>query len=147
MTWNSLSGYNRSCSAPHLESRKIKFAIFWLFYDFIDNLQDPAIWLYYWRYTFAQGPLERSKMLQPCPCFALKTLERKGAGPPEFQRSPWPWMVAGPPEFLRSPTGLGRAIAGGGARAHPGLSGAGVGGREAGGDGVRRLQVASVAAA
>jgi hypothetical protein len=76
-------------------------------------------------------------MLQPCPCFAHKTLERKGAK----QLVPRPWMAAGPPEFRRGPAGLGREIAGGGARAHPGLTGAEVGGREAGGDGARRLQV------
>jgi hypothetical protein len=56
-------------------------------------------------------------------------------------------MAAGPPEFRRGPAGLGREIAAGGARAHPGLTGAEVGGREAGGDGARRLQAAPAMAA
>jgi hypothetical protein len=47
MSRNSLGEYNKSCSAPHQESSKIEFAIFRMFYDFLENLQDQAIWVYY----------------------------------------------------------------------------------------------------
>jgi hypothetical protein len=39
---NSLDKFNKSCSALHQESRKIEFAFFLLFYDFLEILQDSA---------------------------------------------------------------------------------------------------------
>jgi hypothetical protein len=33
---NILGEYNKSCSAPHQESSKIEFAIFRIFYDFLE---------------------------------------------------------------------------------------------------------------
>jgi hypothetical protein len=34
----SLDKYNKSCIAPHKEPNKIEFAIFWIFYDFLEIL-------------------------------------------------------------------------------------------------------------
>jgi hypothetical protein len=39
---NRLGEYNKSYSAPHLESSEIEFAFFQIFYDFLENLQDSA---------------------------------------------------------------------------------------------------------
>jgi hypothetical protein len=44
---NSLGEYNKSCSTPHQESRKIEFVIFRIFYDFLEILQVLANVLYY----------------------------------------------------------------------------------------------------
>jgi hypothetical protein len=43
---NNLGEYNKSCSDPHQESRQIEFAIFRVFYDFLEILQDSAIWMH-----------------------------------------------------------------------------------------------------
>jgi hypothetical protein len=69
---NSLSEYNNSSSAPHQKYSKIEFAIFRIFYEFLENLQVPAIWLYYWRCIFTQGPLELFRVSQNYPSFALR---------------------------------------------------------------------------
>jgi hypothetical protein len=81
-------------------------------------------------------------MLQPCPCFALKTLERKGAK----QLGPWAWEAAAPVEFRRAGRAPGRG--GGGARPHAqfglgedqGLSG------DDSGEGARRRSAMAAAA-
>jgi hypothetical protein len=39
---NSLGEYNKSCSAHHQESGKIEFAIFRIYYDFLEILQISA---------------------------------------------------------------------------------------------------------
>jgi hypothetical protein len=44
----SLDKYNKSRSAPHQEYSKIEIAIFQIFYDFLEILQDSAIWIHYW---------------------------------------------------------------------------------------------------
>jgi hypothetical protein len=44
---NRLGEYNKGCSAPHQESSKIEFAIFQIFYDFLEILQVSANVLYY----------------------------------------------------------------------------------------------------
>jgi hypothetical protein len=44
---NSVGEYNKSCSSPHQDSRKIEFAIFWIFYDFQEILQESAKAIYY----------------------------------------------------------------------------------------------------
>jgi hypothetical protein len=54
---NILGEYNKSCSTHHKESSKIQFAIFRIFYDFLENLQQSAKSFYYWSYPFATGPL------------------------------------------------------------------------------------------
>jgi hypothetical protein len=72
MLGNSPGKFNKSCSAHHQESRKIKFAFFWFFYDFLEILQESANWLYYWRCIFTQGPLELFKVSQNYPSFALR---------------------------------------------------------------------------
>jgi hypothetical protein len=69
---NRLGEYNKSCSTTHQESRKIGFAFFWFSYDFLENLQDSAIWMYYWRCIFTQGPLEFFRVSQNYPSFALR---------------------------------------------------------------------------
>jgi hypothetical protein len=47
-----LGKYNKSCSAPYQESSKIEFAIFRIFYDFLENLQDSAISLWLLKFPF-----------------------------------------------------------------------------------------------
>jgi hypothetical protein len=44
---NSLGEYNKSCITPHQESSKIEFAIFQIFYNFLEILQESANVLYY----------------------------------------------------------------------------------------------------
>jgi hypothetical protein len=40
---NNPDKFNKSCSALHQESKKIKFAFFLFFYDFLEILQESAI--------------------------------------------------------------------------------------------------------
>jgi hypothetical protein len=74
----SLHKYNKSCSATHQESSKNEFAIFRIFYDFLEILQDLAIWIHYWRCTFTQGSLEVFHPLQLCPYITQSTLKNWG---------------------------------------------------------------------
>jgi hypothetical protein len=76
---NSIGEYNKSCSAPHQESSTIEFAIFHIFYDFLEILQVSANVLYYWSYPFASRTLQRTETSQLCPWFTENTLERLGA--------------------------------------------------------------------
>jgi hypothetical protein len=73
---NRLGEYNKSCSTPHLESRKNGFSVFWVSYDFLENLQDSAIWMYYWKCIFTQGPLDYFRVSQNYPSFALRPSRR-----------------------------------------------------------------------
>jgi hypothetical protein len=106
---NTLGEYNRSCSCPHQEPREIGFAFFCFSYDFLENLQDSANWVYYWSYSFSIRPLELSAGSQPCPYFTVKTSESYLTS----QCSPWGggrhgWRNSG------EAGGLGRAGAGAG---------------------------------
>jgi hypothetical protein len=105
---NSLGEYNKSCSAPHQESSKIEFAIFRIFYDFLESLQVSANVLYYWSYPFAQGPLELLKTSQIYPSLALRPLGKSQffTSVPSRHRvgslavmagRPWPTSGVGPP--------------------------------------------------
>jgi hypothetical protein len=64
---NDLDKFNKSCSAHHQESSKIEFAFLLLFYDFLEILQESAIWLYYWRCAFTPRPLELFRVSQISP--------------------------------------------------------------------------------
>jgi hypothetical protein len=55
---------NKSCRIFHRESKKISFAFFRFFYDFLRNLQETGKSLYYWSYPFAGKPSERICLLQ-----------------------------------------------------------------------------------
>jgi hypothetical protein len=44
---NSLYKFNKSCTTLHQESKKIEFANFRFFYDFLEILQESANVLYY----------------------------------------------------------------------------------------------------
>jgi hypothetical protein len=96
---NSLGEYNKSCSAPHQESSKIAFAIFWIFYNFLEILQVSANVLYYWGYPFAQGPLELLKSSHIYPSLALRPLGKSQSSHPYPLAAgrPWPTSGAGPP--------------------------------------------------
>jgi hypothetical protein len=95
---NNLGKFKKRCSAPHHESRKIEFAFFLFFYDFLEILQDSAIWIHYRRCTFTPRTLQRSKVSQPCPRFADNTLERKRA----LQLGPWQGEAAPSVVFRRA---------------------------------------------
>jgi hypothetical protein len=58
---------NKSCSTNHHGSSKIGFTFFWIFCDFLCNLQGSAIWIYYWSLPFAKRTLERFARLQLSP--------------------------------------------------------------------------------
>jgi hypothetical protein len=79
LSGNSLDKFNKSCIALHQTSRKVDFAFFRFFYDFLETLQESAIWLYYWRCTFTLGTLQRTKASHSCPWFTEKPSERFGA--------------------------------------------------------------------
>jgi hypothetical protein len=90
--------YNRNCSTLHHESKKIEFAFFWSFYDFLRILQVSAKWVHYWSYSFALRPLEVSADSQPYPYFAQNPPEISqtsqcgprapaGGGPAKFRRT------------------------------------------------------------
>jgi hypothetical protein len=64
---NSLGEYNKSCIAPHQESSKIEFAIFQIFYDFLEILQDSAICIHYWRYILHRGSYKDLKCYNHTP--------------------------------------------------------------------------------
>jgi hypothetical protein len=70
LSGNSSGKNNKSCSVFHNEFNKIEFAVFWIFYDFLRNLQDSAKQQYYLRFTFAPGSLERFEILQIYPYLA-----------------------------------------------------------------------------
>jgi hypothetical protein len=55
---------NKSCSIIHNGSNKIGLEFFWIFCDFLRNLQDPAKLCNYWCYLFANKALERVECLQ-----------------------------------------------------------------------------------
>jgi hypothetical protein len=73
-----LCEYNKSCSTLHHEFKKIEFAFFWIFYDFLQILQESAKSFHYWRCTFAPGPLELFKVSQMYP--RLHKTPRKDLG-------------------------------------------------------------------
>jgi hypothetical protein len=88
---------NKSCSILHSKSKKVSFAIFWFFYDFLHILQVSANLQHYRRCTLAPRPSERSKTLQLGPRFVDNPLERNWTS----QLGPWPRGTAGSPEFRR----------------------------------------------
>jgi hypothetical protein len=65
---------------------------------------------------FAPGPLEIFKTLQPCPCHALKSLQRKGI----TQLGLRPWGRRGSADSSETGGASGRARAWGGVHAHQG---------------------------
>jgi hypothetical protein len=65
---------------------------------------------------FAPGPLEIFKTLQPCPCHALKSLQRKGIT--QLGLRPWGWR--GSADSGETGGAPGRARAWGGVHAHQG---------------------------
>jgi hypothetical protein len=69
----------------HHESNKTSFAFFWVFYDFLCNLQEIGKSLYYWSYHFAERPSERFVALQCGPWG--RPAGAAGAIPGEVRRS------------------------------------------------------------
>jgi hypothetical protein len=139
----SLDKYNKSCSAPHQKSRKIEFAFFRFIYDFLENLQDSAIWIYYWRCSFAPRILQRTKTSQLCPWFTRKTLGRSGAS----NWVPSPSRRRGSPDSAGSGGAFGRGGGGTRPQAHLGRRvDQSLGGDDSGG-GARRRPAMTVAAA
>jgi hypothetical protein len=116
---NSLEKFNKSCITLHQESSKIKFAYFRVFHDFLEILQESAIWLHYWRCTFTPRTLQRTKASQPCPWFTEKPSERLGG----LQCGPWPWRRRGSAKSGEAGGAPGRVGAQGGGHAHLGLAG------------------------
>jgi hypothetical protein len=115
-----LGEYNKSCSIFHNESKKIEFAFFWIFYNFLRILQVSAIRGYYWRCNFALRPLERFQSSQLYPSAAgwarrrrwpagldqqvardslgahlglIGGVGRRGRGSGEGARRWWPWRL------------------------------------------------------
>jgi hypothetical protein len=117
LSGNSLDKFNKSCIALHQTSRKVDFAFFRFFYDFLETLQESAIWQYYWRCTFTPGTLQRTKASQSCPWFTEKPSERFGG----LQCGPWPWGRRGSANSGEAGGAPGRAGARGGGHAHLGL--------------------------
>jgi hypothetical protein len=59
------SGQNKkSCNINHHESKKIGFTFFWIFCDFLRNLQESANCFNYWSYPFVIRPLRRTRCSQ-----------------------------------------------------------------------------------
>jgi hypothetical protein len=77
--WNSLGEYNKSCSAPHQKSRKIEFAFFRIFYDFLEILQTSAKTATLFKIQFCEQAPEKNS--DP----AIGSL---GAGSGEDRRNP-----------------------------------------------------------
>jgi hypothetical protein len=140
---NSLGVYNKSGGAPHQESRKTESAIFRIFYDFLENLQDSAIWLYYWSYSFAAGSLE---LFNPHRyTLTLHRTPRTGLGACNWV--PRPDRRRGRLEFGKAGGALGRGIGGKGPVAHLGSVRAQSWGRGCPSDGARRWPSVPTAAA
>jgi hypothetical protein len=59
---NSWGKNNKSCRIFHNESKKIGFAFFWLFYDFLEILQDSAKGQTLFKNKLSQGSLELSRI-------------------------------------------------------------------------------------
>jgi hypothetical protein len=115
---NNLDKFNKSCSALHQKYKKIDFAFFLFFYDFLEILQESAIWLNYWRCTFTPGSLQRTKASRPCPWFTEKPSERFGS----LQCGPWPWGRCGSAKSGEAGGASGRVGAQGGGHSHLGLT-------------------------
>jgi hypothetical protein len=131
--------YNKSCSIFHNESNKIEFAFFWIFYDFIENLQDSSNWEYYWSFNFADRPLEVSDSYKS---FALRPSGRFGTSQCGL-RAP---VDGGPAKFRRT-GGRDRPGAGGERPSGPWGSIPVLGwGRERAGEGAHRRPAAVAAA-
>jgi hypothetical protein len=84
---NNLGEYNKSCSAPHRKSSKIDFAIFWFFYDFVENLQDSAISLWLLKFPFCTRTPRSFPTFTTIPLVCTKH-PRKIRG---LAILPWPW--------------------------------------------------------
>jgi hypothetical protein len=75
---NNLGEYNKSCSAPHPESSKIEFTIFWIFYDCLGILQVLAKSVYYWSYTLHRDPYKELKYYNHALGLHLRPCKEKG---------------------------------------------------------------------
>jgi hypothetical protein len=98
--------FNKSCRVFLQESNKIEFAFFLIFYNFLCILQVSAKHIYYLRNRLSLRSLEISTLLQICPRFTLKTLERLQT----LQCAPWPWPAARVAEFRLTPANSGSAV-------------------------------------
>jgi hypothetical protein len=94
----------------HTEHKKIGFAIFGFFYDFIWILQVAGKTQRKGKNHFASGLLERSGGSQLCPRFAQNFLEVSGA----LQCGPWAKGAARPAGFWRGQPDSGEAGGGDG---------------------------------
>jgi hypothetical protein len=108
---NSLGENNKSCSTPHQESSKIEFAIFPIFYNFLEILQDSAKHMYYWRFKCQEGS-ESLRFLTNMSLLCRSTLEKKSPlqlGPLGRPAAVWPQILRGL-AGVRPGKGRGRAL-------------------------------------
>jgi hypothetical protein len=117
---------NKSCSIIHNGSNKIGFTFFWIFCDFLRNLQGSAIQFNYLSYLLQKGPRKETKACNVAPT---------AAGRCGFCNSGEAGGV------------LARGRGGGGSRGVLGLVWAGVGGGETAGGSGPRLPAAAAAGA
>jgi hypothetical protein len=92
---------NKSCSIIHNESKKIGSTFFWIFCDFLRNLQESAKLLYYWSYLFAIKTLERNWALQCGP------YRGRPARACQFRRGRRPWPGGSGPGRVEEGLGFG----------------------------------------
>jgi hypothetical protein len=140
---NSLGEYNKSCSVTHQESRKIEFAFFRIFYDFLEILQESPKSFYYWSFHFAPGPLDLFPPSQLYPRFALNTPKRFSP----LQSYPWPWRRRGWPESVEAAGAPGRGRGRGRPCAHLGSGGGRSWGGGVASEGTRRRSAVMAAVA
>jgi hypothetical protein len=138
---NSLGNYNKSYCTFHQESNKIGFAFFWIFYDFLQNLQVSAINQTLFKMQVSTKPLKVLDSLRVGPWFADRPLEKTG----DSQLGPQAPAGGGPTKFRRTGS-RDRSGAGGGwsAGSLGSISTGGWGGSGAGGV-VRRRRPLSAA--
>jgi hypothetical protein len=75
---NSLGNYNKSYCTFHQESNKIGFAFFWIFYDFLQNLQVSAINQTLFKMQVSTKPLKVLDSLRVGPWFADRPWKNRG---------------------------------------------------------------------
>jgi hypothetical protein len=85
---------NKSCGIFHHESKKISFAVFCFFYDFLGNLQYSAKHKNYLSYGFTVSPAGFPAVPQPSPQFYTK-LPRKMQGVAMWPLAVGEWRLTG----------------------------------------------------
>jgi hypothetical protein len=96
---------NNNCGIFHHGSNKIEIAVFWIFYDFLRNLQESAKHMYYLRFFFCTPAPDRFSR------FTNKSLIHKKLPATFLKLAMWPLRHGGRrrrPKFRRSGAGIGR---------------------------------------